>query len=98
MALVLLGKSACALCGQVLCSDQDNVLIPAVPIRASSLARFADVAVHLGCFMSWSLRPMLIAEINSYYDAHYRGMRYMNEDGSIEDRDPTQDDWAKPHG
>jgi len=41
---------------------------------------------------------MLIAEINSYYDAHYRGMRYMNEDGSIEDRDPTQDDWAKPHG
>jgi hypothetical protein len=88
MALVLLGSSSCVLCGQVLADAENLVSIPAVPLSEPAIARFADAAFHATCFRAWPLRPALVAQINSYFDAHYRGMRFMTQEGAIEDREP----------
>jgi hypothetical protein len=89
MALVILEKSECPLCGKVLRQGESLVMTsPFIEERTHPLWRFSDAAMHRACFLAWSERPLFIETFNSYFDRHLRGMRYMLEDGSIEEREP----------
>ncbi len=91
MALVILEKSECAICGKVLHKDEPLVMTsPFIEDRSHPLWRFSDAAMHRVCFLGWSERVLFIETFNSYLDRHFRGMRDMLEDGSIEEREPRQ--------
>ena len=89
MALVLLGQSQCPLCRGVLESEDGVFATSGFPVSDPALEPFMDAGMHNACFMAWPMREQFIREFNEYYEAHYRGMRFMNENGSIEEREPT---------
>jgi hypothetical protein len=43
--------------------------------------------MHLSCFVTWPSRDEFRALYNDYWDRHCRGMFFMAEDGSIEERE-----------
>jgi hypothetical protein len=89
MALVIIDETKCPLCGKALHEGQPLVMTsPFIEDRDHPLWRFADAAMHKACFLAWPERPLFIETFNSYYHRRLRGMRYMLEDGSIEDREP----------
>ena len=57
MALVVLGKSTCALCEGVLEDGQDITAFPAFLPAKHRLWRYSDAAFHAQCFAAWSERP-----------------------------------------
>lgn len=61
---------------------------PFIKDNAHPLWRYSDAAMHKTCFLAWSERRFFISTFNEFFDRHFRGMRYMLEDGSIEERDP----------
>ena len=78
-------------------NDADSIVsIPAVPLDSAELARFSDAAMHFLCFGAWSHRGDLIDEVNAFHEKRYRGMRFMQFDGSIEERDPHPGYVAQP--
>lgn len=89
MALIIRGKSTCALCGEVL-EDGDDLFATTAFIenRDHPLWRFSDAAMHHACFLGWSDREVFVGEFNSFYRRHYRGTRFMHSDGRIEEREP----------
>jgi hypothetical protein len=89
MALIFRGKSTCALCDLVIETGDEIMATSGVPVSASDpLAAFYDAGMHHACFMGWRLRESFIRKFNDYFEQHYRGMRFMREDGSIEEREP----------
>lgn len=89
MALTFLGQSQCALCGYTLEAGDAIVATPAIPVAESDpLAPFYDAGMHCECFQNWILKEPFIRYFNAYYDQQYRGMRFMLEDGSIDEREP----------
>ena len=89
MALILADRTTCAICGVTLAQSDELVSTSSGPIEPSNpLWRYQDAAMHRSCFISWPLRDAFRARFNEYYARHLRGMRFMREDGSIENRDP----------
>lgn len=89
MALVLLGKTECPLCGAVLETGDELVATSGAGVsEGGPLAPYQDAAMHKKCFLNWPLRKIFIQTFNEYYDQHFRGMRFMREDGSIKEREP----------
>ena len=89
MAIVIIDASECPLCGQVLREDEPLVMTsPFIEDPNHPLWRFHDAAMHKSCFLAWSERPLFIQTFNSYFDRHLRGMKYMLDDGTIEEREP----------
>ena len=89
MALVFRGATPCAICGVTLQKDDEIFATSAGPIPSTdALWQYQDSGMHRDCFLSWDLRESFRRKFNDYYDRHLRGMRFMREDGSIEERDP----------
>lgn len=89
MALILRGKSRCALCDEVLEEGEELFATSAfLSDEAHPLWRYSDAAMHLSCFRDWPDREAFVAEFNSFWAHHFRGMRFMHSDGTIEEREP----------
>jgi hypothetical protein len=86
MAIILLGKTTCSLCNQLLRGDEDILGFPHfIHDPLHPLWRFSDSGMHKECFLSWEnaeafrnlyneLWPKLVPQ-------HPRRMR---DDGEIE--------------
>lgn len=89
MALTFLGKTECRLCGTVVRQGDVLVTTSGSPVdEKDPLFAFYDATMHQTCFLSWNQRLTFIRKFNEHYEKHYRGIRYMREDGTIEDRKP----------
>jgi hypothetical protein len=63
MALVIIGESKCALCGEVLQNQQRIIGFPAfIADRGDPLYRYSDSAMHRSCFETWTHRDTMIAK------------------------------------
>jgi len=63
MAIIITGKSKCALCGEVLLSEQEIVGTPHfIADRNDPLWRFSDAAMHRACFDAWEHRAEFLAK------------------------------------
>jgi hypothetical protein len=86
MAIVIGGSSTCALCNEVLEDEHELVMTsPFIEDASSDLWRYSDAAFHKNCFMGWDKRKRFINTFNGYYEKHYRGMRVMDDEGTISD-------------
>lgn len=89
MAIVILGRSRCAICNEVIERSQEVVATAAfIEDPHHSLLRFSDAAMHQPCFLAWDRRGEFVAQFNRVFGMHYRGMRHMPPDGRIEEREP----------
>ena len=89
MALILLGKTECRLCGALLEAGEELVSTSGSTVsKTDPLAPYQDAAMHRKCFLKWPQRESFVQKFNEYYEKNYRGIRFMREDGSIEDREP----------
>lgn len=66
MALLILGKSECPLCAQVIASGQETVATTHfIQFQAHPLWRFSDSTMHYACFRQWNQRAEFVALYNS---------------------------------
>ena len=90
MALILTGKTPCAICGAILKEGDDIFATSGGPIQPNDpLWQFQDAGMHRDCFRNWPLREPFRQKFNQYYDRHLRGMRFIREDGIVEEREPS---------
>ncbi len=88
MALVTKGRTPCAICGAVLKAADDIFATSGGPIQPSDpLWKFQDAGMHRQCFQKWPLRDSFRAKYNDFFKNHLRGMRYIHEDGTLEERE-----------
>ena len=57
MALVIAGKSRCAVCDAIIEDGQDITAFPAFLPSKHRLWRYSDAAFHAQCFAAWAERP-----------------------------------------
>lgn len=63
MALIILGKSTCKLCNEVLQKHQELVAFPAfIADRQDPLYPYSDAAMHRSCFDAWTRRGEMVAK------------------------------------
>ncbi len=53
MALIFLGTTKCALCGQTLMEEDDVTGLPAIADKSHPLYEYFDCGFHLTCFDNW---------------------------------------------
>jgi hypothetical protein len=87
MALVIRGKSTCAVCGEVL-QKEDRVVATSHFIGDSKdpLFRFSDAAFHQKCFDRWKEKEEFVRRFNSVAtkSPFGNGLRhFMGDDGAI---------------
>jgi hypothetical protein len=87
MAILIFGRSGCALCGEVLNQDDDIVATSHfIHDETSPLWRFSDSGMHRLCFSSWELKSDFIQTYNNvvgpmtWGDGSYK---FMSQDGTI---------------
>lgn len=92
MALTILGKTVCPICGKILISDDDIFSTSGSDVVKADdpLWMYQDAAMHRNCFLMWPLRENFIRHFNEYFRLHYRGMRVMSENGEIEECEPMR--------
>jgi hypothetical protein len=56
MALILLGKSSCGLCGYLLLDSETIVALPAIADAIHPLFAYFDQGFHRACFQAWEHR------------------------------------------
>lgn len=56
MALILLGKSSCALCGRPLLAGEPLTALPAIADTTHPLYGYFDAGFHRTCFEHWDGR------------------------------------------
>ena len=56
MALILLGKSSCPLCGRLLLEGEPWTALPAIADTAHPLYSYFDAGLHQTCFDQWDSR------------------------------------------
>jgi hypothetical protein len=56
MALILLGKSLCPLCGRLLLEGEAMTALPALADTAHPLYDYFDAGFHQTCFEQWDSR------------------------------------------
>ena len=85
MAIVILGKSKCPICGDVISSQDEIVSFPAF-IHDSNhrLWAYNDAAMHQRCFVGWSEAAEYRKLFDSVWNAENPNHpRMITEDGSI---------------
>jgi hypothetical protein len=76
MAIVITGKSTCALCGETLLPKQEIVGTPHfIADRKDPLWRFSDAAMHRTCFDEWEHRAEFVAR----YEQVLEELRHLTE-------------------
>ena len=90
MALVFLGQTPCAICGVILKEGDDIFATSGGPITPNDpLWQYQDAGMHRSCFQAWPLRDSFRQLFNEHFDRHFRGMRFIREDGTVEEREPS---------
>jgi len=92
MAIVILGKTGCSLCGTILSGTDEIVMFPHfIGDEAHPLWRFSDSAMHRSCFAGWSHAEEFRSAYNEIWLTKPDHAREMTADGSIVelDSDPT---------
>ena len=56
MAVILLGKSSCGLCGNLLLDSETIVALPAIADAKHPLFAYFDRGFHSACFQAWEHR------------------------------------------
>lgn len=88
MAIILIGRSRCPLCDEILDSGQETVATTAfIEDVNHPLWRYSDAAMHAKCFLGWSQREAFIDGFNEFWRRRHRGMRFMDPDGKIHERE-----------
>jgi hypothetical protein len=87
MALILPGKTRCAICDVVLDDDADLVSTSHfIAERGHRLWSFSDAAMHRRCFLAWEHRAEFIELYNNTVGTQIWGdgtRHHMHPDGSI---------------
>lgn len=66
MAVFILGKSKCSLCGEVLAAEQRRVATTHfIESPSHPLWRYSDSSMHFDCFQRWADREEFVALYNS---------------------------------
>lgn len=90
MAIVILGKSDCSICGEVLLTGHDSVATAHfIPDQSHPLWRYSDAAMHYDCFQQWPHREEYVAEYNRTMGQMISGdgsQHTMQADGTITTR------------
>ena len=87
MALILLGKTECSICGVIL--NEDDPLVATthfIADRDDPLWRFSDSAMHKSCFLKWEQKQSFVKKYNDAVGTITWGngtYHHMEEDGSI---------------
>jgi hypothetical protein len=53
MAMIFIGKSECAICGQTLMEGDEIVGLPPISDTSNPLYEYFDAGFHRSCFESW---------------------------------------------
>jgi hypothetical protein len=89
MTILIWGSSTCPLCNKLLSQEECLVQTTAfVEDPKHPMWRFSDACMHRDCFLIWPDRDNFISCFNDFYGSHYRGIRHMLPDGTIEEREP----------
>ena len=88
MALIIRGKSTCAICGKIL-ADGDELVATThfIPNEDDPLWRFSDAGMHYACFQEWEHREVFVSKYNSTIGQTVWGngtRHHMSEDGIVE--------------
>ena len=66
MALIIYGKTPCALCGTVLVAGDDLVgTMHYIADESDHLSKYSDAGMHRHCFLAWEHRPAFVAKYNA---------------------------------
>ena len=87
MALIILGRSPCPLCGRSL-EKTDEIVATShfIGDPADPLWRFADAGMHRACFVEWPRRSEFIARFNAVAAEYVAGngtVAHMDDSGTI---------------
>ena len=87
MALILKGKTECALCHEVVKENEEIVATSHfIPDPKDRLWRFSDAAMHKTCFSEWDQRQVFVEKYNQIVGSITWGngtYHHMNDDGTI---------------
>ena len=90
MALILLGKTECAICKVVLAEGEHIVATSHfIADRSDPLWRFSDAAMHKACFLGWNQRENFVEKFNQIVSPLTFGngtYHHMEPDGTITNR------------
>lgn len=93
MALLLLGKTKCPICGDVINGTQERVSsMPFIDSPSHPFWRFSDATMHLECFRNWPRRADFVVEFNRTIGSIRwgNGTRHlMLDDGTIQVTHPS---------
>lgn len=79
MAIVIFGKSKCALCGEVLCDATKSKALPAFIPAGHELSEYSDAVFHSSCFESWEQHEKITALFEEYqlvWESRPKGIRF----------------------
>jgi len=75
MALIILGQTACALCGKLLREGEAITGLPAISNTEHLLYKYFDQGFHLECFEKWdkkeNAQDLIKAEKQKFIDSDY---------------------------
>ena len=87
MALIIRGKTECALCREVIAADDDIVATSHfIADPKDSLWEYSDAAFHRRCFAAWERRQEFVRRFNDAVRPFVFGngkRHHMQDDGSI---------------
>ena len=87
MALVLLGKTECSICGVVLNEEDDMVATTHfIADQNDPLWQFSDSAMHRSCFLEWEHKLSFVKKYNDTIGIITWGngtYHHMEDDGNI---------------
>lgn len=87
MALILLGKSTCPLCTEILETGQELVATSHfITDSKHPLWIYSDAGMHKKCFLGWKHRTEFITMYNEFYRKYVFGngtVLFMLDDGEI---------------
>jgi len=61
MAITLIGKSRCPLCGEILNAESSIISLPAISDVSNPLYHFFDSGIHESCFEKWDKKSEIDA-------------------------------------
>ena len=85
MALIITGKSLCALCGDVIAKEDELVATSHFLGPDDPLFRFSDAPFHKRCFLAWEHREEFVSRYNDVTRGVAR--HHMEADGSFTSHD-----------
>jgi len=87
MALIILGKTLCPLCGKIIGKiDQTVATSHFIADRNDPLWRYSDAGFHKECFLAWEHREEFIKRFNDIVQPMVFGngtYKHMEPDGEI---------------